>query len=205
MISDSQLRAHASELRHRWLFPRCRSCALGGSHVYVLPVGVERSRYPVALDPAPQHSCRRPGRFLFRGPAQRRAGRIVHHVHQTTPLPSLLQPLMKASVQLHQLAKVRLALPPPPIRFSPPLSPPQPGLLHPPAQRLRLHCQSVIASQVLARQRRPKILIAGFHLLQHGRAKLPRMARFETRPQLPCCSAGAPPARYRAQIRLPCR
>src|SRR5215831_12176168 len=68
-----------------------------------------------------------------------RRGRIVHHVHQAGPRASLLIPLMKTAVQLHQLAEVGLALAPLPVRLTFPHLAPQPFGQHPAPQRFRMN------------------------------------------------------------------
>src|SRR5947209_682818 len=80
--AKAQLAAHAPELGHGG-FSAPPLLRVGRPHVHVLPVGVERPRYPVAFDPAAQHPGRRPDRFLLGESAQRRSGGVVHHVHQT--------------------------------------------------------------------------------------------------------------------------
>src|SRR5713101_2899129 len=80
---------------------------------------------------------------------------------------------------------MRLRFPPLPIRFPPPLPLPQPNLFHPPPQRLGMHVQSVIAAQMLRRQRRPEILIAGFHLVQYRRSELRRVGPVRPAPTVP--------------------
>jgi hypothetical protein len=97
---DAQLRAHPSKLRHR-RFSTLSLFGIRRPHVHVFPVGVERQRYSVALDPAPQHARRRPDRFFFREPSQRFGCRVIDHVHQTAARPAFFQPLVKAAVQLH--------------------------------------------------------------------------------------------------------
>src|SRR5579864_5034130 len=79
---------------------------------------------------------------------------------------------MKTSIQLHQLTKVSLRLPPLPVRLAPPLPSPQPRLLHPPPQGLGVYLNRVIAAQVFGRQRRTEIPIALPHPRQHRGAKL---------------------------------
>src|SRR6266850_244417 len=65
---------------------------------------------------------------------------------------------MKAAIELHQLAKVRPALPPAPMRAALPRATPQTGRQHPPPQRVVMHVQVVLTRQVLRRQRRPEPL-----------------------------------------------
>ncbi len=96
----AQLRAHASELRHRRLSAHAL-LGVGWPHVDVLPVGVERLGCPVAFDPAPQHRHRCLDRLLRRKPAQRFRRGIIDHVHQTAARSAFFQPLVKASIQLH--------------------------------------------------------------------------------------------------------
>ncbi|MGD1215625.1 MAG: hypothetical protein ABR861_11635 [Terriglobales bacterium] len=112
---------------------------------------------------------------------------------------------MKAPVQLHQLAKVRFAFPPLPIRLAPPLSLPQPGLPHPSSQRLGMHFQSVITGQVLGRQRRPEIAAPIPHPAQYASPKLLAVGAIGSPPAVAMLQSLAPPPRYRAQIRLLCR
>jgi hypothetical protein len=145
---------------------------IGWAHIDVLPVRVQRLRHPIALDPAPQHRHRRPDRFLRREPGHGRGRGVIDHVHQTAARPTPFQPLVKASVQLHQLAEVCLGFASLPIRFPSPLPLPASRLFQPPPQRLGVHLQAVIARQVLTRQRWAEVLITGLYLLQHRSSKL---------------------------------
>jgi hypothetical protein len=99
-------------------------------------------------------------------------GGIIDHVHQTAARSTPFQPLVKASVQLHQLAEMRLGFASLPIRFPSSLPLPQPSLLPPAPQRLSMHVQSVIARQVLRRQRRAEIFVPRLHLFQYRRSEL---------------------------------
>jgi len=90
---DAQLFAHPPELGERHL-SGTTFCFRGGAHVYILPVGVQSPRDPIALDPAAQQQGRRPdGRFL-RKPAQHGTAGVIDPVHQTTPLAALLRPYL---------------------------------------------------------------------------------------------------------------
>ena len=64
----------------------------------------------------------------------------------------------KASVQLHELPKVRLPLPPLPMRSPLPFAAPQPFLQHPTPQRFDPQFNPVLVREVLPRQGRPKPL-----------------------------------------------
>src|ERR1019366_7328200 len=71
---------------------------------------------------------------------------------------TLLQPVVKAPVHLHQLPKVPPSLPALTIRFSLASSAPQPFRQHPSPQGLRVDPQPILARQMFGRQRRPKSL-----------------------------------------------
>ena len=152
--TDPQVVAHATELRqrrHALLLLRLRRLA----HIHVLPVRVQGPRNPVLVDPAPQHPCRRPDRLLGIETPLRRGGRVIDHVHQAAAFAALLQPLVKAAVQLHQLAEMRPPLAPLTVRLTlahPLLS----ACPQPPPQRFGAHRQALLA-QVLGRQRRTEV------------------------------------------------
>src|SRR5579863_885895 len=176
---DPQLLAHPPKLRHRLfptqLFPRC-----GRAFIQVFPVHVQPLRHSVFFNPPLQRVGRRPDRLLLAQPQLHRAGGIVGHVHHAPVRTAPLQPIMKASVHLHQLPKVPSSLPPLPIPLPLPLPTPQPFRQHPPPQRLRVHPQPVFAPQVFGRQRRPKPFSLAFpillpHQLQHSSAKSRRL------------------------------
>src|SRR6266446_292445 len=105
---DAQLLTHAPKLRHCHLPPQLLA-GRGFSLVHILPVGIERAWHSVVLNPAPQHAHRRPDGFFFPHAGLGRASGVIHHVHQTAPRTSPLQPVMETSVQLHQFAKMWLA------------------------------------------------------------------------------------------------
>ena len=102
---------------------------------------------------------------------------------------------MKAAVQLHQLAEVRLALAPPPMRTALPRATPQPRRQHPPPQRFVIDRQPVFTRQMLGRQRRPKALVDRRRCTSPGSAPAPAsriaadVARFDARPALPMLQA----------------
>jgi hypothetical protein len=86
---------------------------------------------------------------------------------------------MKTAIELHELAKVRLAFAPSPMRPPLPRPTPQSGRQHPATQRLVMDGDPVFTGQVLGRQRRPKPLVdpaAVFlaHQREHSLANLPR-------------------------------
>src|SRR5438876_695347 len=54
---------------------------------------------------------RRPGGFPRAELAQHRAGGVIYHVHETAVGGAIFQPGMKAGIQLHQFAEMRLAHP----------------------------------------------------------------------------------------------
>jgi hypothetical protein len=60
----------------------------------------------------------------------------------------LPEPVMKATVQLHQFATMRFPFPPLPIGLPPPCSPPQPTSVIQRRKRLGMHHQSIVAGQV---------------------------------------------------------
>src|SRR5881628_1816545 len=68
---------------------------------------------------------RRPGGFPRAELAQHRAGGVIYHVHETAVGGAIFQPGMKAGIQLHQFAEMRLAHPALAIRLSRSLAPPE--------------------------------------------------------------------------------
>src|SRR5882672_6240345 len=100
-VANPQPLAHLTKLRHRHhplqLFFPARF-----SNVHVLPIRIQRRRNTVFLDPSSQHSRRGPDRLLTPQARQRISAGIVHHVHQAATRTSSLQPLVKASIHLHQ-------------------------------------------------------------------------------------------------------
>src|SRR5215470_13833961 len=118
---DSQALAHPAKLRNRRLAAQTlsfRRLAL----VDILPIGVQGLRHLILADPCLQHAHCCPDRLLFSQPTQDDTGGVIHHVHQTTLWVSSFQPSMEAAVQLHQFAKVTLALTPLVERLAFPLS-----------------------------------------------------------------------------------
>src|SRR3989441_4053114 len=79
---------------------------------------------------------------------------------------------MKAGIQLHQFAEMRLAHPALAIRLSRSLAAPKSGRFHPAPQGLGGHLQSVFFLQVFRRQRRPEVRITPAYLNEHRLAKL---------------------------------
>ena len=63
---------------------------------------------------------------------------------------------METSIELHELAEVRLPLAPLPIRRPLALAAPQPAREHPAAQRLMVDRQPVFTGQMFRHQRRPE-------------------------------------------------
>src|SRR5881409_784855 len=61
---------------------------------------------------------RRPGGFPRAELAQHRAGSVIYHVHETAVGGAIFEPGMKAGIQLHQFAEMRLAHPALAIRLS---------------------------------------------------------------------------------------
>jgi len=96
---------------HRDYAPLAAQFLLGcGRHfVNIFPVGVQRQGHTVLFDPRAQHAGRGPGGFFFSQVGVGHPGSVVDHVHQTAARTALLEPGMKASVQLHQLAEMFLA------------------------------------------------------------------------------------------------
>jgi hypothetical protein len=183
---DPQLLAHPPKLRHRFLPPQLFALR-GYAFIHVLPIHIQRLRHSVFFDPRSQRVGRRPDRLLLAQPQLHRAGRIVGHVHHASPWATLLQPVVKTSVHLHQFPKMTPALSPLTIRFPLASPPPQPLLQHPPPQRLRIDPHPVFASQMFGRQRRPKSLSLAFpvllpHQLQHPP---PKPRRFGSRAHTP--------------------
>src|SRR5437773_4578473 len=91
---------------------------------------------PVAFDPGAQQMGRRPGGFHRAELAQHRAGGVIYHVHETAVGGAIFQPGMKAGIQLHQFAEMRLAHPALAIRLSRSLAAPKSGRFHPAPQGL---------------------------------------------------------------------
>src|SRR5258706_2288804 len=154
---DTQLRAHPAKLGQR-RGTRGALLLIRPTHIHVFPVRIQRARNAVPLNPRAQHPDGGPDRLLRAEPADAPACRIVDHRQQATRRPPLLQPRMHAAIELHQLAKVHHALPPPPMRTALPRATPQTGRQHPPPQRVVMHLQAVLTRQVLRRQRRPEPL-----------------------------------------------
>src|SRR2546422_7542228 len=115
---------------------------------------------------------RRPGGFPRAELAQHRAGGVIYLVHETAVGGAIFQPGMKAGIQLHQFAEMRLAHPALAIRLSRSLAAPKSGRFHPAPQGLGGHLQSVFFLQVFRRQRRPEVRITPAYLNEHRLAKL---------------------------------
>src|SRR5438270_5781356 len=77
---------------------------------------------------------RRPGGFPRAELAQHRAGGVIYHVHETAVGGAIFQPGMKAGIQLHQFAEMRLAHPALAIRLSRSLAAPKSAKAVSPAQ-----------------------------------------------------------------------
>jgi hypothetical protein len=120
---DLQLLAHAPKLRER-LYTTQPFLRRGYSLVQVLPVHVQCQGNSILLDPRTQSIRHRPNRFLFPQLRPRGVRRVIHHVDQATLWPALLQPGVKASIHLHQLAEMFLALATSPMPSSSPLATP---------------------------------------------------------------------------------
>ena len=105
---------------------------------------------------------------------------------------------MKAAIELHQLAEVRLPLPPPAMRAPLARAAPQPRRQHPPPQRFVIDRQPVFTRQMLGRQRRPEPLVDAAAVLlpdqrQHPLPQPSRPSPDSTRaPRCRCCSPFAP-------------
>src|SRR5713226_4930994 len=156
--ADAQRRTHAPELR-QWLRARDPLLLIRRPHIDILPVGIECLRNPVALDPSAQDAYRGPDRFLRPEPPLRLPGRIVDEREQTALRPATFEPPMKATVQLDQLPKVRLALAAPSMRAALSRATPQARHQHPPAQRFVIDGHPIFSRQMFGRQRRPKALV----------------------------------------------
>src|SRR5690606_28138516 len=158
---DAQLRAHPAELRVAD-FAR-RFLRRGGLPlVHVLPIRVQRPGHPVRPDPRSQNVHGRPDRLLLTETQQRRAGRVVDHVHHTAPaactLASPFEPVVEAPVELHQLSEMGPPLPALRLRPRTPLPAPQPRLTHPVLERRARYPNPVILPQMLRNQGGPKPL-----------------------------------------------
>src|SRR6185312_10419992 len=126
---------------------------------------------------------RRPDRLFLVKLAFGLTAGIIHQVHQTAFSAPPLQPQVKASVHLHQFAKMLLPLPPFTVGLPPTLTSPRHPLLFQPApQRLGVHLQTIIFPQMLAGQRRSEIGVA-----------LPHPPDYIL-PQLPLLRSVRPPA-----------
>src|SRR5690606_12411060 len=112
---NPQRRTHAAKLRQRH---RAGRLLLGIRLAYidVLPIRIDRQRHTARLDPPAHHIDRRPDRLLLAEPRERPASPIVDEIHHPTARAAILVPRMEAAVELHQLAEVRLALAPLPMR-----------------------------------------------------------------------------------------
>src|SRR5262249_50967077 len=177
--ANAQLGAHASKLR-QWR-PPCLFLRFGRwPHIDILPVRVQSLRNAVLLDPASEQVGRRPSRFLLPQVAQDGAGGVVHQIHQTSFWTASLEPSMKTSIQLHQLAEMCLALAPLAIRSALALPPQYPPRKHPTSQCPGTVLQAIFAGQVFGGQRRTKpfvdpaaVLVS--HQPQHSFAKSLRL------------------------------
>jgi len=117
--------AHAPKLRRGRLSSQSLSlCRL--TLIDILPIGVQRPGHPILRDPRSQHPYRCPHGFLLSQPRTRDPRGVIHHIHQTSPRSTFLEPSVKAPIHLHQVAKVLPALPPLPVRFPSPHAAPQP-------------------------------------------------------------------------------
>jgi len=115
-----------------------------GAHVDILPIRAARARHPVPLNPAPQDRHRGPDGFLRGKQPQRRPRRIVHQRQQAGHLRARFEPRVRTAIQLQQLARVRHALPPPPVGRSCPRRLPQPRRQHPAPQGFMMHRESIL-------------------------------------------------------------
>src|SRR5207249_10520784 len=88
--------------------------------------------------------------------------------------------------------------PPLPIRFPPPLSPPQPRRFHPAPQGLGRHCESGFFRQVFRRQRGSEICVASAHLIEHRLAKCFRVGSIRDAPAVAVLQG------FRAPAAIPC-
>ena len=208
---DPQRRAHAAKLRQR----------LGARHALLLirraahTHSSNRCRAPAESRTARSRPAgRRPPPRSF--PA-RRTGPALRPVASSTSVskqlcgPAIFEPRMKAAVQLHQLAEVRLALPAPPMRTALPRATPQPRRQHPPPQRFVIDRQPVFTRQMLGRQRRPKSLVDRRRCISPGSAPAPASAAAAASPDSTRArrsDVSAPPrpaSRYRRYNRFACR
>ncbi len=73
------------------------------------------------------------------------------------------------------------------------------------AERLGTRFLSVIAGQMLRNQCRPEVPHRACSWCNTAPRNFPTYARFDTRPQFPCCRALAPSADSAPKIRLACR
>jgi hypothetical protein len=74
------------------------------------PVSLSRSQLEItAMMPDHPVVADRPLVLQAEDPRHHPARGVIHHVHQTAARSSSFQPIMKAAVQLHQLAKIRLS------------------------------------------------------------------------------------------------
>src|SRR5260370_3513569 len=113
-------------------------------------------------DPQTQHVHRRPGSLFFSEVRLGDPGGIVDHVHQTAARTALLEPGMKAAVELQQFPKMLLARTAPPMRaFLSALAGPQSFFEHPAAQRLRVDGHVVFFGPMLGGPRRPRSRLLG--------------------------------------------
>src|ERR1019366_8534637 len=176
---DPQFPAHPPKLRHRFFSAQLLALR-GRAFIHILPIHVKRLRHSVFLDPRPQRVGRRPDRLFLAQPQLHLAGRVVGHVHHASVRTTILQPVVKTSIHLHQLPKVPPPLPPLAIRFPLAPPPPQPFRQHPPPQRLRIDPHPVFARQMFGRQRRSKSLSLALpvllpHQLHHPPTKSRRL------------------------------
>ena len=163
---DVQLLAHAAKVRVRHVTARA-FVRRGLPLVDILPVGVERPRHAIRGDPRAQHPDRGPNRLLVAEAEQRRAGRIIDHRHHTAPMAGAraapFEPVVKAAVELDQLAEVRASRTPHVRRrLAAPGATPQPRPAHPAAQGRARDQHAMRRPQMLGHQRRPKTLPGSF-------------------------------------------
>src|SRR5215469_4900118 len=140
--ADAQLFTHTSELCERHVPPQLLGWR-GLPLVDVLPIGIERTRHAMVLDPGPQYTRRRPNRLFLAHTRFAMAGGVIHHVHQAAPRAAPFKPIMETAIQLHELAKMGFALPPFQMLPTPSLPTPQPFFQHPQPQRFVVHDNAV--------------------------------------------------------------
>ena len=132
---------------------------------------------------------------LFREPSAVPVASSTRFIRQ--PRPAAFQPRMKASIQLHQLAKVRFSLPPLPMRSPPPCPPPEPRRQHPPSQRFGMYRRFRLRWPGVRRPGSARIAIPGLTRFSAARRCSVAVSAVRASTGVPMLEGRRPPFRYR--------